>query len=315
MENYPRLFIKAGLIYFVLGVLLGVKMAFVSGGSIRFVHIHLNLLGFMTMMIAGVSYHVLPRFSARTVPWPEGVKYHFILHNVGLIGMLLTYLSGGMAGGFMGILFGVFSLITGVGLLIMCYNLYFVLSDPKPLVTKITGKMTVARVLGQFPQTLNVFLDNGFSALANPNARATFAKVVSVENACSKHGVDSVAFIEKLNRAIAETVTEDSKTEDTTSTEKVEPKPEPSGREIHRGEECKPDVLVGSLIKTYPTTKAVFEKHYGEGCFSCPGQSFEQVQETASMHNIDIKIILDEINEAITRELEENRSIDYENSN
>ncbi|PIR00922.1 MAG: hypothetical protein COV66_03595 [Nitrospinae bacterium CG11_big_fil_rev_8_21_14_0_20_45_15] len=310
MENYPRLFIKAGLIYFVLGIVLGVKMAFVPGGSIRFVHIHLNLLGFMTMMIAGVSYHVLPRFSARAVPWPEGVKYHFILHNVGLMGMLLTYLLGGMTGGLIGILFGLFSLITGVGLLIMCYNLYFVLTDPKPLVSKITGKMTVARVLGQFPQTLNVFLDNGFSALANPNARATFAKVVSVETACSKHGVDSVAFIEKLNSVIHETTSAE-----TTSTEEVEPKKEPSGREIHRGEECKPDVLVGSLIKTYPTTKAVFEKHYGEGCFSCPGQSFEQVQETASMHNIEIKVILDEINEAITKDLEESRSIDYENSN
>ena len=131
MENYPRLFIKAGLIYFVLGIVLGVKMAFVPGGSIRFVHIHLNLLGFMTMMIAGVSYHVLPRFSARAVPWPEGVKYHFILHNVGLMGMLLTYLLGGMTGGLIGILFGLFSLITGVGLLIMCYNLYFVLTEDR----------------------------------------------------------------------------------------------------------------------------------------------------------------------------------------
>ncbi|MDA0691583.1 MAG: hypothetical protein O3A78_04285 [Nitrospinae bacterium] len=77
MENYPRLFIKASLIYALIGAVLGVAMAVEPSlaGRIRFVHIHLNLLGFMTMFIAGVAFHVLPRFNARPVPWPEGVKY------------------------------------------------------------------------------------------------------------------------------------------------------------------------------------------------------------------------------------------------
>ncbi len=301
MESYPRLFIKAGLIYLVLGVILGVSMSFVPAWSIRFVHIHLNLLGFMTMMIAGVAYHVLPRFSARTVPWPGGVKYHFLFHNIGLIGMLITHPFGGMGGGLMGGLFSLFSLIAGIGLLIMFYNLYFVLSDAIPHTKKITGKMTVARVLGQFPQTLDIFLENGFSSLANPTARATLAKVVTVETACQKHGVNSVAFLEKLNLALQG---ENPKQE---PTEKEEPERPAivSGKEIHHGDLCTADTLVGSLIKTYPATKVVFEKHYGEGCFSCPGQSFEQVQETASMHNIDPKIILDDVNDVINKELKE----------
>ena len=278
MENYPRLFIKAGLIYLVLGISLGVLMAFKSMGPYRFIHIHLNLLGFMTMMIAGVAYHVLPRFSARTVPWPEGVKYHFLLHNIGLIGMMIAYVIGGPIG--TGVdFFSVFALMAGVGLLIMCYNLYFVLSDDLPLTKKITGKMTVARVLGQFPQTLDIFLENGFSSLANPTARATFAKAVTVEKACAKHGVDCEAFIDKLNESI--------KVKSTDSGPGPSKKELVSGKEIQKGEMCEPEVLVGSLIKVYPATKAVFEKHYGEGCFSCPGQSFEQVQETANMHNID----------------------------
>ena len=58
MENYPRLFIKAGLIYALLGAILGVAMAIEPSlsGRVRFVHIHLNLLGFMTMMVAGVAF-------------------------------------------------------------------------------------------------------------------------------------------------------------------------------------------------------------------------------------------------------------------
>ena len=71
------------------------------------------------------------------------------------------------------------------------------------------------------------------------------------------------------------------------------------GKEIFQGETCKAETMVGSLIKVYPATKSVFEKHYGEGCFSCPGQTFESVEETAQMHNIDPKIVLDEINAII----------------
>jgi len=78
-----------------------------------------------------------------------------------------------------------------------------------------------------------------------------------------------------------------------------EPETQPVGKSIEQGELCKPDVMVGSLIKTYPETKAVFEKHYGEGCFSCPGQVYETVEQTAHMHSVDPEIILQEINDVI----------------
>ena len=74
------------------------------------------------------------------------------------------------------------------------------------------------------------------------------------------------------------------------------------GREISRGEKCQADTWVGSLVKVYPTTKKVFESHYGVGCFSCPGQAFETVEQTASMHNVDSQMILAEINKVIDNE-------------
>ena len=66
---------------------------------------------------------------------------------------------------------------------------------------------------------------------------------------------------------------------------------------------CTSDTRVGSLIKVYPITKKVFETHYGEGHFSCPGQVFETVEQTASMHNVDLEMILGEINSVIQNEL------------
>jgi hypothetical protein len=134
MEIWAKRFTKMALIYLVLGVVMGMVIGSQPEWSqrLRFVHIHLNLLGFMTMFISGVAYHVLPRFNSRPVPWPAGVKYHFILHNVGLLGMATTHLAGGLwSGGILHAAFVSFAVMTGAGLLIMAGNLYFVLTPAK----------------------------------------------------------------------------------------------------------------------------------------------------------------------------------------
>ncbi|MDP6656845.1 MAG: DUF1858 domain-containing protein [Nitrospinaceae bacterium] len=303
MENYPKRFIQAGLIYILMGVLLGVAMSIdpTLNARMRFVHIHVNLLGFMTMMIAGVAYHVLPRFSARTIPWPNGMKYHFYLQNIGLVGMVSTHAAGGnWKEGALHWLFVLFALITALALVFMFYNLFFVLMAPKEEpepVKQITGDMKVGAVLDEFPQSMAVFLESGFDSLANPAARKTFAKYVSIEKACEKHNVDMAEFLIKLNAAVFGSSTSPTMPESSNKGEEAENKN--PGKEIFQGETCKAETMVGSLIKVYPATKSVFEKHYGEGCFSCPGQTFESVEETAQMHNIDPKIVLDEINAII----------------
>ncbi len=301
MDNTPRLFIKAGLIYAVIGALLGITMAINPSlsHSLRFIHIHLNLLGFMTMMVSGVAYHVLPRFSARTLPWPAGMKYQFILQNVGLLGMVAVQgFNDWRGGGLTQLLFIFFAVLAGISFVIMFYNLYFVLSSEKegPRPTKITGDMKVGPVIDQFPKALEVFVESGFQALTNPTARQTFAKMVSIGKACEKHGVPSAEFLEKLNQVLF--------TEEEPSASPTPPEGSPAvGQEIERGKMCAADTRVGSLIKVYPTTKKVFEAHYGEGCFSCPGQVFETVEQTASMHNVDLEMILSEINAEIASEL------------
>ncbi|MBC8282996.1 MAG: DUF1858 domain-containing protein [Nitrospinae bacterium] len=288
------------MIYALVGAVLGVTMAVDPSLSVRlrFVHIHINLLGFMAMMIAGVAFHVLPRFSARKLPWPEGMKYQFILQNVGLLGMITLYALGGWRGGGAHVAFVFFAILAGIAFAIMFYNLYFVLSAPEelPKPETITGEMKVAHVLDHFPQALSIFLESGFQSLANPAARQTFAKVVSIEKACEKHGVDATEFLSKLNQEIFKNSTSDSSTA-------PENKNSGPGREISHGESCQADIWVGSLIKAYPTTKKVFELHYGEGCFSCPGQAFETVEQTASMHNVDPVKILAEINTEIEKDL------------
>ena len=78
MNIYANWFIRMALIYLALGVVMGAVIGIQPEWSqrLRFVHIHLNLLGFLTMMIAGVAYHVLPRFNAR--PCPGRAAFSFI---------------------------------------------------------------------------------------------------------------------------------------------------------------------------------------------------------------------------------------------
>jgi len=152
--------------------------------------------------------------------------------------------------------------------------------------------MKVATVLDAFPQALQIFLKDGFTTLANPAARQTFARVISIEKACEKHGVESVAFIAKLNVELIK---------QGEGGESSQPDLEKSsaGREIKKGEACLADTRIGSLLKVYPQTRSILEKHYGEEGISCPGQVYETIEKTAEMHNVNMELILKEINDKI----------------
>ncbi len=95
MDRFVRNFIISSIIYLGLAAILGVCMlANESLLSMKFVHSHLMLLGWVSMMIYGVGYHVLPRFSGRPLRYPAMGELQFWAANIGLVGMLLFYAVG-----------------------------------------------------------------------------------------------------------------------------------------------------------------------------------------------------------------------------
>ena len=85
MDRYVVSFLRASLVWLGAGVSLGVAMAVHPAWVIyRTAHLHMLLLGFVTMMIAGVAYHVLPRFAAAPLHSPRLAAIHFIVANVGV---------------------------------------------------------------------------------------------------------------------------------------------------------------------------------------------------------------------------------------
>jgi cbb3-type cytochrome oxidase subunit 1 len=77
--------LKIAVVYFVIGVGFGMYMSIKQDFSFRGVHAHLNLLGWASLALAGLIYHVFPSAGKSLLG-----KLHFWLHNLGLPIMMIS---------------------------------------------------------------------------------------------------------------------------------------------------------------------------------------------------------------------------------
>ncbi|HLG40908.1 MAG TPA: hypothetical protein VI461_14610, partial [Chitinophagaceae bacterium] len=75
---------------FFIAAILGTIMISMKSypAQLLFTHVHLNLLGWMSMMIFGVGYHILPRFSGTPLAYPKLGNLQFYIANIGLVGLV-----------------------------------------------------------------------------------------------------------------------------------------------------------------------------------------------------------------------------------
>ncbi len=59
------------------------------------------------------------------------------------------------------------------------------------------------------------------------------------------------------------------------------------------------DWLIGDVLKEYPETMEVFQKYFGESCFTYPGAQLESIAFGSVMHGLDKDKILEELNECM----------------
>lgn len=57
------------------------------------------------------------------------------------------------------------------------------------------------------------------------------------------------------------------------------------------------DMTIGSVVETYPQTIPIFQR-YGMGCLGCPATAYENVEQGALMHGIDIDELMTALNQA-----------------
>ena len=309
MDKYPRMFMISSITYLLIGTTMGTMMAsHLLDPTYRFIHIHLNLFGFMAMMVFGVAYHILPRFMGKTIKWPALVPTHFYVANIGLIGMMLSYLADGYIDPDQKMAARMFEMFAGFSTLAVI--LFAVNIIPVLLLTKrkavvapsempssgpaqgavggdveITADMKIGEILEKKPATLNVFINAGFKAFADPEKRKAMGDKLVLKTACQIKGIKLDELLVKLNS------NEEVKVEALASPEL--PKQELS---LKRGELAVLTTPVGHMIQVYPETKKVLEDNYGGECFTCPGMAVETIEQTANMHNKDPEDILNQVN-------------------
>ena len=112
MDRYAKAFVKASMIYLGIGAITGLFM--VLWPDIRFtvtrIHTHINLLGFMAMMIYGVGYHILPRFMGKPVYSHRLGNIQVWLANITLMGLSVSWVLEVSQGGIwhsLAVLFGI----------------------------------------------------------------------------------------------------------------------------------------------------------------------------------------------------------------
>ena len=127
MDSYVRNMVRSSLVWLGIGVLIGVSMALWPANYILYKpgHAHANLLGFVSMMIFGVAYHIMPRFTGRPLHKVRLAQWHVWIANMGLVlqttGFLIRphWLEPGM------IAIAIGGSISAIGAFMFIYNIWF----------------------------------------------------------------------------------------------------------------------------------------------------------------------------------------------
>lgn len=141
-------FIKTSLLSLAMGVVLGVLIALHVLGPERpqfltSAHTHINLLGAVMMLIFGVGYHILPRFSGRPL-YSEGIATaQFWINLIGLAGMVVSFIVAAYSKSDL-LRYGVapFGALYAVGAVLFVFNMWKTISGalPAPTPLKPAGK-------------------------------------------------------------------------------------------------------------------------------------------------------------------------------
>lgn len=132
MSSVTVWFIRCAIIYFLISIIMGLHMS-VAGPVYPYmpIHVHFNLLGWMCMMIYGVGYHILPRFSGRPL-WSERLSYlQLWLANIGLVGMAIGWVVRGNGNG--PAVLVAFALLEGASIVFFALNMFLTIkAAPAP---------------------------------------------------------------------------------------------------------------------------------------------------------------------------------------
>ena len=115
----PSALLRWAMLYFIVGVALGIYMSISQDFAIRPVHVHVNLLGWVSLAIAALVYKAYPAAGASKL-----AAGHFWISIVALpvlLAMLYAFLRGNTA---VGPVLGIASISILVAVLLLVVNVF-----------------------------------------------------------------------------------------------------------------------------------------------------------------------------------------------
>lgn len=211
-------FIKTAYLWLVTGsvFLIGISLSEgITGRAVPYYWLtayrHIIGVGFITTMIIGQASKIVPVFAGAWLYSPLMLMPIFVLLTLGNLLRVGSQITAGIWGGASYAVMGVSGFILWIAVMLFSFNLWRSMEGKgkaplrKAAVAAhgpITADMIVADVIDKYPETLEVFVKHGFTPLANPVARRTMAKVITIERATHIHPVDLDKLLEELNEAV-----------------------------------------------------------------------------------------------------------------
>jgi cbb3-type cytochrome oxidase subunit 1 len=114
-----RRFIYTAVAFFVIGVSLGMYMGINKDFRLTHVHVHINLLGWVALGLAGLLYNIYPHLQRS---WMAHV--HYWLHSIGLVIFMGGFAWGTISGEFRFIPVAIGSSMVSLGVLFFAINVF-----------------------------------------------------------------------------------------------------------------------------------------------------------------------------------------------
>ncbi|MBI4319495.1 MAG: DUF1858 domain-containing protein [Chloroflexi bacterium] len=274
--------------YAIYEVVVGQEIDHAFVGAYR----HALTVGFISMMIMGMASRVIPVFSGVRLHSSQILLVSFVLINVGNVLRVASQPLAHFFGGVFLATMGVSGFIEVTALALFAYNIWKTMGKTEveeennvPEPKRITKGMVVADVLERYPQTLGVFVENGFSQLRNPVAREVLAKTVTIEQAANIQKIDLDALLTHLN-AIADVVASH----------------HGAAAQIRDGLPIVANHIVGEIVEQHPETLDVFVRygfeHLKDETLRTTVAKTVTVEMACRIHSINVDEFLADLNNA-----------------
>jgi Domain of unknown function (DUF1858)/NnrS protein len=186
----------------VYNAMAGVGFSHAYFGGYR----HAFTVGFISMMILGVSSKVVPVLGGLDPRHLSSLRATFWLVNIGNgMRVLFQVLTDTYSWAYP--LMGISAWLEVTGLIFWAIDLWRAMAS-RPGIrvpgtsVAIEPSTTVFDVIHSYPETASIFHEFGFSLINNPVAQRIFARSISLEQACRLKHVDFAQFQAALIRAV-----------------------------------------------------------------------------------------------------------------